>query len=233
MTMRVMKKATTILFCALLVVAAVGCQDAPSATESAPRIAPADFRVHLKMPEPPGQTLSPETLEARAAAQTEVTKTLYRILQQAGNWREADGQVRTLLATSSLPPYALEQTAATLMLRTQLLVDATADDGPEPNPEKLAAIAFYTELLVEHESPEGRVVAEALQALDGYWSNQKRAAVAARAAAATEAFLAKRLDCTDCPDPLAALDASTEASNQVVLDKAVIALQDLRAMSPQ
>ncbi len=222
-----MKKIQNLLLCVLLAGAVVGCQEAPSTSEAEPpRAGVADFTVHMKMPDAP-ETLTPEARAARAQEQTQVLQTFYPVFQQARDWREADKQVRTLLTRSDLPRYALEQAAATLMLRTQLLTDAPG----RMTHEKQEAVAYYTTLLVEQQSPEGRIIADALQALEGYWSDAQRAAVASRAATATEDFLNKRLGCVDCTRPLQKVEGTTASTADIFYDQLAGALVDLKALA--
>jgi hypothetical protein len=154
----------------------------------------------------------------------------YRILTGAEDWREAHEAFREELASpSEIPQYLRDQTAATLMLRTHLL-------GGPVDDEKREAIGYYTNLLVEHKSPEGELIASALQELRGYWPDAQISAAAAQAASGVEVFLAKRLDRQNrTGKALERMGKNTgldlRANDDVFLDRTASALERLREMS--
>ena len=231
-----MKKSRTIacaLTGALLTLSVVGCQEAPSSTASEEILLPsADYRVHIKSPElKEGETLSKQERKTRAEATLQAIRTFSAIMEETDGWQEAHKVVqRELAASSESFRYSREQTSALYMLRFKLLAG-------ESSPEKLEAISYYTSLLVANGSPEGDVILKSLRKLEGHWTNEKIVATASQAAEATEAFLSKRFDCTDCASKatVAALHKRAGAAGQedVFLSQAIGVLSQLREMSQQ
>ncbi len=209
-----------------------GCHDTPSSAEE-PRasLLTADLTVHMSSPEAFSNTPIPrQTLMERSKAANAVMGRFYRILTGAEDWREAHEAFREELASpSEIPQHLRDQTAAALMLRTHLL-------GGPVDDEKREAIGYYTNLLVEHKSPEGELIATALQELRGYWPDAQISAAAAQAASGVEVFLAKRLDRQNRTGK--ALErmgkntgADLRANEDSFLDRTLSALERLREMS--
>lgn len=86
------------------------------------------------------------------------------------------------------------------MLGTYLL-------GKERTAEEDALLERYTEVLVEHGSPEGALILEALIQLEDRWPVERRAAAAAVAADAAEGYMNR--------SQRPALEGSEEASKQL------------------
>jgi len=97
------------------------------------------------------------------------------------DWAAADRRVRALLLAPSedVPPHTREQVAATLMLDRHLL-------AAPPSPEALEALGHHTQALIDNRSPEASLVADALNQLQGHWSQARIQASAALAAAVAE-----------------------------------------------
>jgi hypothetical protein len=112
-------------------------------------------------------------------------------LHDAPTWQEADSRAKeTLLAPSDLALYYREQMVADLMLR-ELVEEA-------PSEEVRAATAQYTQMLIDHESPQAATILAALNHLGDTWSQEQRAEAASAAAAAAQRRLLRDADCGGC-----------------------------------
>jgi hypothetical protein len=118
-----------------------------------------------------------------------------------------------------------EQVGATYMLRALL---ASGDKGPDARD----AIAYYTEVLIGHRSPEGALLVHALQVLDGHISPSAFHALAARAIEGPRHFLETKRDCEACPTKRVASDLQGESAGEALFFKAIEqALAQLQQMS--
>lgn len=217
------------LLVASLPLGLMACQEQGlTADELAPSNVPA-FTVHFAYPSP-GTRLSPEEVEHRATEGRDMMLAVHDIARQSSDWRDADRFVRS--ARHVHPDFdesKWEQAAGVFMFRTYFQdMETLSNDQRE-------ALAYYTDRLVENRSPEVVLIADAIERLGGHWSEAKRAEVAASAADAAEAFLARRLDCTDCPadQVLRRLDQDTRAREDRFLIEAAEATRRLRALSAE
>ncbi len=223
-------KKLPIVFCTLFALIVIGCQDAPSSSlETDPVALPAiDFIVHGNTPDSlQGKLATKEGRLAASKAGIHIFRKFHLIMGEADGWRDAHERVqRVLTGPSEYPQYRLDQTAAIFMLRMHLL------EG-EMTPEKLDALAYYTNLLARHKSPEGALVADALEQLKGHWSEAQVASAAQRVAASTEAYLASRLNCTDCAgeETFERLGEEAQSTQTGFLHESASALDQLHAMS--
>ncbi len=206
-----MKKKTfpPLLFAVGLLVLAGCTADAPSGSEApAPAEAVVLGGVRL-LGSPEGLELSREQGAARLRAAAVVDWAIQQAVEDAPDWQAADQAVRALLVNPLPPPpeelqaafpdplpevveaYVLEQLVATTMLTRYGLLDGT------PSSEQQAAIAFYTDLLVRHNSPDAPLIAAALRQLDGALPVSELAYMAAQTSKHATARLAKEIGCAD------------------------------------
>jgi len=163
-----------ILCLTALVVGITGCDDPAQSSQEDPRSRPLTDASMRGFGNPPGKSLSPddfdiETLSGEMAA-------FDRKVASASNWKEAHRKVRDLLASpSSAPQFILEQSAAHAMFREYLATDRWHENLTE---EKVEALGFYTNLLVDNRSPEGDLVYTGLKNLEGQWSERRIAEAA-------------------------------------------------------
>lgn len=206
------------LFLSLLL---LGCQaEAPVAEYEQPN--PAVGFSYYTAPQG-GVALSREEM----ATQAEASAGLMRTFAQAtalGDWQAVEQRVRAAAAQeSALPAPDREQAAAAFLLDLYLLKG-------NATPEKQEAIAYHTERLVAHGSPEAARIADALDKLEGYWPEAKRQDLAARAASNATAYLAKRAACDGCSFEQVLEKAGQGAQMQHArseTERAVVRLQSL------
>ncbi len=114
-------------------------------------------------------------------------------LKNKPDWQEAHESAQALLEQPAPSVRAsiqeqvaaqTEQRVASAMLKQRLLTGGT------PTPERQEAIAFYTDLLIEHDNPQGPLLASALAHLEGYWSEERMARAAEHALEVTREQLA-------------------------------------------
>ena len=216
-------KRTQILVAFLITLMVAGCQEVPSSVVESPART-LDFTVLVNDPEVfTNETAPLEVLKARAQANTAAMHTFYRLIaRETDNWREAHEEVqRELAASVESERFVREQTSAILMLKTYLL-------GEDANADKLDAIGYYTNLLIEHKNPEGPLLADALQRLQGHWSKEEVATAASQAMVGPEAFLARRLERMSKH-----IGTDLRATDDLFLNEAEHALAQLREMSQQ
>lgn len=102
-------------------------------------------------------------------------------------WPSIEHHVRAAaVQESTLPASDRERAVAAFMLDLYLLKG-------NATPKKQEAIAYHTERLVAHGSPEAARVADALDKLEGYWPEAKRQDLAAQAASHATAYLEPEL----------------------------------------
>lgn len=166
-----------------------GCQAEAPVAES-DQLSPAVGFSYYTAPQE-GVALTREEMAAQAKASTELMRAFAQAAE-LGDWQSVERHVRAAAAQeSALPPSAREQAAAAFMLDLYLLKG-------NATPEKQEAIAYHTERLVAHGSPEAARIADALDKLEGHWPEAKRRDLAARAASNATAYLAKRAECDGC-----------------------------------
>lgn len=133
-----------------------------------------------------------EERQALAESGLKATVAIYQIIGDASDWQAAHVAMKAYIDSDmEAPPYLREQMASVRMLETLF---ATEDRSPEA----LEAIAYYTEFLVEHRTPEGGLLIHALKTLSATWAPEKVAAAAARGVEGVDAYLAKRYYCEAC-----------------------------------
>jgi hypothetical protein len=178
------------LFVAAFVVFA-GCSSDPASVTETPERSNVNFSVRVVAPVELAATDSQDELAVRAAAMQSVIAQNLEVISESRDWERAhEGVVSLLGEPSEYPTYIREQVAAAMMLRTELLEN--------PSEKMLPAIAYYTQLLSDNQSPEADLMADALASLVGYWPESQVRSVAQTSVAAAEAHLAQRLDCVDC-----------------------------------
>lgn len=166
-----------------------------------------------------------EERDAYGAALVQMQIDLERAMAEPGGWREADLRTRSLLNDyPEVEDYKVQQTAATMILRSHLL---TAD----PDEEKAEAIGYYTDALIESGSPNAPLVERALASLDGHWTDEKVAAAAAAAAAAGERFVAKRADRGGMATPEALRRATPTGPSDTRAARVAASVERLRAIA--
>ncbi len=157
------------------------------------------------------------------------TVAIYQIIGDASDWRDAHVAMMAYIdSDTEAPSYLREQMASVRMLETLF---ATEDRSPEA----IAAIAYYSEFLVEHRTPEGGLLVLALKTLHGYWSPEKVAAAAARGVEGVDAYLSKRYYCEGCASKKGGLSTvdieGVQAGEDVFLIQVEQARDQLKAMS--
>ncbi len=112
--------------------------------------------------------------------------------RQRATWAEADAEVRRILAGIQEHPMRqrIEQMAAHAMLNHQLMKGETS-------PQKLDAVGYYTDLLIDNRSPDASMIMPALAVLELHWPEDEIASRAQEAAALAEAWLARN-PCEEC-----------------------------------
>jgi len=101
-------------------------------------------------------------------------------------WQELDAEVRRLLREKSDSPYiaSFREIAANRVLEVLL--------AAEPSPKRAEAIGHYTSMLVEVGHTDAAVLAPALEALQGHWSDARLAS------SVDDVLTATKSECTDC-----------------------------------
>jgi len=171
----------TAIFLVAFTAVSVGCEDTSLRNQEEGSLAPITDATMQAFGSPPQDSLSPGDVDAENIA--EETVRFEEAANSASDWREADREVQDLLtATSSIPTFVLEQSAAYAMFREFFTTDQWQKNFTQ---EKREALAFYTSLLVENRSPESHFVYTGLKHLEGHWSPEqiKRAAETALEAA--------------------------------------------------
>ncbi len=170
-----------------------------------------------------------EEREVLAEVGLKATVAIFQIIGNAADWQAAHASMKAYIESDTeAPPYLREQMASVRMLETLF---ATEDRSPEA----LDAIAYYTEFLVEHRTPEGGLLIQALQTLEKTWTPEKAAAAAARGVEGVDAYLAKRYYCEGCSGKKGGLSSvnieSVQAAEDVFLIQVEQARDQLKAMS--
>lgn len=139
-------------------------------------------------------SMDPEEAAALADAAIAAHQAIQAAVVEATTWQEADIAVRKELTSHPrVPEYQLQQLASSYMLRQHLAPTWTA-----PDDEALEATGFYTNLLVENESPDAPLLERSLSALEGYWSEGRLKNAAGASAKAASRWAASRADCDGC-----------------------------------
>ncbi len=123
----------------------------------------------------------------------EVHEEIMLLLRRKG-WKAADARARKVLAEVEDTPvysHAIQIIGSTLLKRHLLRQPAT--------PEVETAIAYYTERLIAARHPDGALLADALEKLDGVWPLEKRRQSARQARLHAQAYLA-RIAAARCQD---------------------------------
>lgn len=107
-------------------------------------------------------------------------------------WQDADKKVKSIL--QSVEKYHLshtvEQFAGSLMLRRLLANNETGVDKQE-------TMSFYAKMLLRHHHPDSDLIAQALVALEGYWSEEEISHHAKETAKNAREYLARN-PCQPC-----------------------------------
>lgn len=158
----------TIFFLLVMGIGLIGCDEPaqPTQEDSSPPITDASMR---GFGSPPQNSLSPGDFDIEDLG--DETAVFHRAVSSASNWKEAHQNVRDLLSSSSsAPQFILEQSAAYAMFREYFTTDHWREDLTK---EKIEALGFYTDLLVENRSPESDLVYAGLRKLRGHWSDRR------------------------------------------------------------
>lgn len=207
----------------------VGCEQAP--TDAPPETPVLGLTVYTSTPHVFSDT--PMTTEEGAAfneASIDARIEFSAIIGASATWQEAHAAIQDALATpADQPSYLREQMASVLFLRSRLL------DAPS-SPERTEALATYLDMLVEHRTPDGALLVALLGEMDGYWPDERVTETAKQSLIGPETFLAKRLNCEDCPDVLERLskrhnDEQFAQSGDVFLGETATALAALRTLA--
>lgn len=138
------------------------------------------------------QQMPKEERDALSTSALKATVAIFQIIGDAANWQEAHASMKDFIKSDTeTPSYLREQMASVRMLDR---IFETSDRSPEA----LDAIAYYTEFLVEHRTPEGGLLVQALRALEKTWSPEKVAEAAARGVEGMDAYFSKRFYCEGC-----------------------------------
>lgn len=202
-----------------------GCGQEGIVKEPEPRQAQFSSLQGTTIGEPEGAATRSEQEEmALLRSVTQVGFEMGKAARSAESWQEADRAVRDILRSNSSSPhlYALEQVAASTMLGRWLL------DG-KMSPERKQAIGFYTERLIENNSPDAALVQRSLEALQGTWSPAR----IAQAAEQTARLSKKSTAGNDDPSALGEALGSEDFANRQKKDhyRRLQAIDELRTMS--
>ena len=142
---------------------------------------------------PEDRPTTPDERRALSVASRSALQQTRQILKSSASWQEADQRLRKAIDAERDPLLRrhLEETAAVKMLNPAILGSLNTSASKE-------ATGYYVEALVRHRSPETPLLADAIGRLDGYWSPNEVARVAAKALDAAEAFAERGADCEDC-----------------------------------
>ncbi|WP_022834603.1 hypothetical protein [Salisaeta longa] len=119
--------------------------------------------------------LTPAQEQALTDALNQAQARLSDAIARAPSWEEAQQNAQQFLAENrDLPPAIAEQLVASRMIEQWLLQG-------ELTPAQRDALSRYTEMLIEQNSAEAAVVANALGQLQGTWSPERIRAAAQQA----------------------------------------------------
>ncbi len=115
-----------------------------------------------------------------------------RDIRSAPDWKEASVVAKKALADNGENKFqtGMNQGIGLVMLSKHLLSGKESQD-------KLEALSFYTELLVNENSPDASLLVPALKKLEGVWDQQKFNAAVASVNVAAQKFLDSNI-CTEC-----------------------------------
>lgn len=185
-------------FTLALVLGLTGCSDSPDS--GIVQVASAQAGrgvsgVHGIRPQgafrPDTKSMSEDEREKHFQRRREVTMAIHRAAKLS-SWEEADAAIRVAISDlEGLPAYIYETQAATTMLNIFL--------APGPGtPEALEATAFYTQMLIDNETPNGALMRRALTELEGTWTRVEQRTAAEATLASAERYAAWQSECVDC-----------------------------------
>ena len=205
----------TMRYCTLVIALALtlplGCSNESPVAESSATSGPPQL-LHLteygipegEGPLPPVAGNYPHVSRRAFAEKSNLAAGLYfravEEVEKASDWREANRLMRITLNegyTYDLPRYVVEQAVAGVILRNGALLSSS-----EPlDSERLAAIEFYTSMMMENRSPDAATLERALSLLRSGWGESRWQEAALSVAEARQAYDLRRSQCEDCTGP--------------------------------